>query len=115
MKKALIILGTIILFNSCRTECSCVKSLGCLIIKVKKKYTDSIVADTIICSSNHYYSDTNIENIAGLYMSRYYQPPYDLVFERKDSIYKRLNVDDMSKWEETETLRNQGYICGCAK
>ena len=115
MKKLIIIVGTIFLLNSCRMECFCEKDLGCLIVKIKKKYTDSIVADTIICSMNNYYSDTTIKQIAGLFWSRYYQPPYELVYESKDSIYKRLKVEGMSKWDETENLRNQGYLCSCVK
>lgn len=113
--KTLCLFFVICIFYSCRTECTCDKYLGCMIVKVKKKYTDSIIADTIICSTNHYSSDTNIKLKANEFFNRYNLPPYEVVFERKDSIYKRLSETGMSNWAETEKYRNQGYECSCAK
>ncbi len=115
MIKFIILITTITILNSCRTECSCEKFQGCLIIQIKKKYTDSIVADTILCSTNNFKYDSTIRESAAIFWSNYYKPPYELVLEMKDSIYKRQKIDGMSQWSETEKYRNEGYECECYK
>ena len=116
MKKSTIIIATFLFLNSCKTECDCIRDLGCRTITIIQKSNNSIIADTTFCSKTHFSSDTTLKIIGQAFTKKYYYPPYDqFEFKLKDSIFERKKVDGMTSWKEIEPFEKQGYRCQCLK
>ncbi len=102
------------LLNSCVGECWCEKDLGCAVLTVKKKNSnsaDTVITRKILCSQSSYYSDWVLLDSIRAFQNRYTTD--SSYVEVKDSIYK--HYDPVSVKRNVNQYSDSGYNCTCPK